>query len=124
MDLSIRETEEVKEKEGDALKVTPLAPEVPVLPLAPKPQGMVYNPVGEKKVTIMIEEQEGDENSGDVFVSINGFAYQIRRGFEVSVPESVVEILRNAITTKMWQDKQTDEIKFRNVPRFNFRVIN
>lgn len=87
------------------------------------PEANVYNPAGEKKVTIMIEEQEGDENTGDVFVSVNGHAWQIRRGFEVEVPESVVHVLKNAVITKMIQDRLTDEIKYKDVPRFNFRII-
>lgn len=92
--------------------------------VAPAPQiGIIYNPASEKKVTIIIEEQEGDENTGDVFVEINGYAYQIRRGFEVDVPEGVVSILKNSIITKMFQNKLTDEITYKDVPRFNFRVI-
>jgi hypothetical protein len=34
-----------------------------------------------------------------VFVSVNGHAYVIQRDVDVDVPESVVEVLRNASTT-------------------------
>ena len=76
-----------------------------------------------KKVRIIIAEQEGEENQGDVFVSVNGFPYQIKRGFEVEVPESVVEVLRHAITTKMTQDAYTQAMTYKDVPRFSFQVL-
>jgi hypothetical protein len=104
------EVEEVKKEEG--IK-------------EPTEQGMVQKPKEEdKKVKIIIEEQEGDENSGDVFVSVNGYGMTIKRGFPVEIPESFVDVLRKAVITKMTQDKETDEIKYRDVPRFNFRIVN
>jgi hypothetical protein len=77
----------------------------------------------EEKVKIIIEEQEGDEHSPFVFVSVNGYAYSIRRGFEVEVPKSVVHALENAVQTKMYQDVDSGEITYKNVPRFNYRII-
>jgi len=81
-------------------------------------------PAEEKKIKIIIDEQEGDENSGDVFVSVNGKAFQIKRGFPVDVPESVVTVLKDAITTKMTQNLQTGEFYYKDVPRFSFHVVN
>lgn len=77
----------------------------------------------EAKVKIIVAEQEGEENQGDVFVSVNGVAYQIKRGFEVEVPVSVVEALKNAVATKMSQDAYTQAMTYKDVPRFAFQVL-
>ena len=45
----------------------------------------------EPKKTIMLPLH--DEKEADVFVSLNGSRYQIKRGEEVEVPESIYNIL-------------------------------
>jgi len=77
-----------------------------------------------KRVKIVIPEQEGEDNQGDVFISVNGRAYQIKRGFEVEVPPEVIEVLDHAISTKMSQDMRTMEMSFKDVPRFPYKVIS
>jgi hypothetical protein len=52
----------------------------------------------EKRVRIVISEG-GDQDDPFVFVQVNGVAYKIMRGEEVSVPESVKQVLDNAVTT-------------------------
>lgn len=77
-----------------------------------------------KKVKIMIDEQEGEESQSDVFVSVNGQSFLIKRGFVVEVPEYVVHALKNCIMTTMKQDKYTEEMIYKDVPRYPFHVIN
>jgi len=90
----------------------------------------VPNPIAEpkpeksKKVKIIIEEQEGDENQGRVFVSVNGYPYSIKRGIAVDVPESVVHVLQTAIVTKIDMNPATGEENRKDVPRFNFRILD
>ncbi len=38
----------------------------------------------------------GEGREQEVFVGVNGVGYRVRKGVEVSVPESVAEVLRNA----------------------------
>ena len=48
----------------------------------------------EKKVKIKIPLTR--DTSDDVYVGVNGKTYLIKRGEEVEVPESVVEVLNNS----------------------------
>ena len=48
------------------------------------------------KVLIQATESNGVLDDSDVPVVINGYIYNIQRGKEVTVPESVVEILKHA----------------------------
>lgn len=50
---------------------------------------------GEKKVKIKLF-LDGDKYKDDVFVGINGRTYQIKRGVEVEVPESVAKVLEDS----------------------------
>lgn len=49
-----------------------------------------------KNQTITIHPTDGDGGSDAVFVSVNGYAYQIPRGLPYQVPVEVIEVLRNA----------------------------
>ena len=77
-----------------------------------------------ERTTIVIEEQDGDENQGDVFVGLNGRSFLIQRGVPVSVPIGVLDILKNSIQTKLLQDMETREKRYKDVPRFNVRIVN
>ena len=77
----------------------------------------------EPKIEIMIHKQEGQEGKEDVFVSINGYAYRIKRGFWVAVPESVVKNLDTCNYTIITQeeDGQGGTIETRSeVARFSY----
>lgn len=71
----------------------------------------------EARVTINIAKERG--NAGDVFVGVNGVGYQIKRGANVDVPESVVEALRNAITVEY----DPDTMEPREVLSYPFSVV-
>lgn len=47
-----------------------------------------------KKVKIKLPLTRGEKD--DVYVAVNGKSYLIKRGEEVEVPESVVEVLKNS----------------------------
>lgn len=71
-----------------------------------------------KQRTITIHSGEGTAGREDVQIFVNGFGYNIKRGKPVDVPEEVLEVLRNAVTTQ-YDGGETVE-----VPRFAFSVHN
>ena len=50
---------------------------------------------GEKMVKIHLFK-DNKAYTDDVFVGVNGKTYQIKRGVDVEVPESVAEVLKNS----------------------------
>lgn len=72
---------------------------------------------GEDRVTIVIAEDAKDKQP--VPVGVNGLTYAIKRGVPVSVPVSVVEVLRNAVR-KEWDDKMESSY---SVPRYPYSVV-
>lgn len=96
---------------NELLRLVP-APEEPV---AAEDSG------NEKRVKISIAESETDPF--DVFVSVNGKGYQIKRGMEVDVPQSVLHVLRNAVQTVYYVDEKSRALMERNVPRFAVSVL-
>lgn len=73
------------------------------------------------RVKLTIFEQDGSGGGDDVTVSVNGTAYQIKRGVEVEVPYGVVHVLENAMITQFDPLKEGG-VRERNVKRFNFSV--
>ncbi|MCG7598404.1 hypothetical protein MHM84_01230 [Halomonas sp. McH1-25] len=68
-------------------------------PLAPAPTATEAHAPGEepkaKRFKIIVATHDQDKQP--VQVGVNGRTYVIERGKEVTVPESVVEVLRNAV---------------------------
>lgn len=79
----------------------------------------------ERRIKINIAEGEGAEGKDDVFVSVQAVPYQIKRGVDVEVPESAYMVLKDAAYTVYDEFRDGDEIEYRErqVPRFNFRII-
>lgn len=50
-----------------------------------------------KRKRIMIHKTGDKTGADDVILGVNGRMYQIKRGMEVDVPASVVEVLKNAV---------------------------
>jgi len=75
-----------------------------------------------KDYLIVIDEQVGVDGTDTVFVSVNGHAYQIARGYEVVVPGTVVKVLEDAVYTK-YKYQEDGSIKEYKVPRINFRIL-
>lgn len=51
---------------------------------------------GEKMVTVMLHK-DNNEHKGDLFVGVNMKDYRVPRGKPVEVPESVAEVIKNAL---------------------------
>ena len=74
------------------------------------------------KMRVVTVHPTNDEAGSDaVFVSLNGYAYQIPRGIPVAVPDEVVQILKNAKQELMSFGKG-GEIITRETQRFPFSV--
>jgi hypothetical protein len=74
------------------------------------------------KAIVTIHPTDGDGGSDAVFLSINGYAYQIPRGEPQEVPVEVLEILKNAQTTTYRADTRTGDVTERTVPRYAYTV--
>lgn len=73
----------------------------------------------ERMHEITIHPQEGFEGKDDVKVGINGKVYQIKRGFKVQIPESVLKNLEDCKYTIVSRDDNGNE-DIREVPRFSY----
>lgn len=74
------------------------------------------------KKTLEIYAKDGEDGDQDVLVGLNGVMYQIKRGETVEVPEEVLFILRNAITT-VTSPAPAGGVTTRDVPRYQFNVL-
>lgn len=76
---------------------------------------------------IVIDEAHSETENQEVFVQVNGRAYQIQRGVTVHVPPEVVGVLKDAVVGVSRQEHddfgRPKGITVRNAPRFPFRVI-
>ena len=70
--------------------------EIKAIPAAP----------AEKRYRLVIEEEENALNY--VPVGVNGTVYQIMRGIEVEVPQSVLDVLEQARAARPTQERQQD----------------
>lgn len=73
------------------------------------------------KYRITVHEQDNTDDKNQVFVSVNGYPYLIRRGEEVEVPEGVLNVLREAVIGKISKDKDGNEV-IKSVNRFAYTV--
>ena len=88
--------------------------EIKAIPAAP----------AEKRYRLVIEEEENALNY--VPVGVNGTVYQIMRGIEVEVPQSVLDVLEQARAARPTQERQQDgSIKtyIKNFNRYPYRVL-
>jgi hypothetical protein len=87
-----------------------------------KPEVVVIpRKVKEKRVRIIVSNQEGVEQTPFVKVQVNGDMFVLPREIEVAVPESVVEVLNNAVVTRLVQSNG-DWIE-QKARRFPFTVL-
>jgi hypothetical protein len=75
---------------------------------------------GERR-TVTIHPTDSDGGSDAVFVSHNGYAYQIPRGTPQSLPVEVLQIIKDAKTT-IYQAMPGGQVGERTVQRFAFSV--
>ena len=74
------------------------------------------------RVTIVIPSHSGKGGSDDVFVSVNGRDYLIRRDAEAIVPPDVVNALNDAVATEYLTDEAGRIVGERNVPRYPYQI--
>jgi len=75
----------------------------------------------EKIVTVIFDEQDGVE-SNDLFIGVNGKQYQVQRGVEVDVPRSLLNVVNEAVYTKLRYDEHGEPF-FKDVPRISYREV-
>jgi len=61
----------------------------------------------EKRVRIKILSTQDGDNS-DVFLGVNGHTMNIKRGEEVSIPQSFIDVLNNSVIDTTTQEKRED----------------
>lgn len=68
-----------------------------------------------KMFKVVVSSDDTAEGKSDVFVAVNFHSYLIKRDQEVTVPEGVVEVLRNTVAHTIDGNKNPAKIH-----RFNF----
>ena len=74
----------------------------------------------------IILHQTADIPKQGAFVSLNGYAYQIKPGFEVDIPRPVRKMIDLCVVTELIQDtddKGNREEYTRNRPRYPYTLI-
>jgi hypothetical protein len=72
------------------------------------------------RVTVIFHNQEGDLGKADIFVSVNGYAYQIKRNEPVALPVEVMEVIDNAVVT---QTERVDGVEIsRDLQRYTYSM--
>ena len=79
-------------------------------------------PSGVKRVKIILEENDAIPPGGQFF-GVNGTGYQIIPGKEVLVPEFLLGVIDNAVTTKPVLNEDSQVVGYRDVPRFPYRIV-
>ena len=82
----------------------------------------------EKRIKIVLEDSEeigGDDGNKRQFFGHNGKTYLLRVGVEASVPEGLVNVLNDAVTSIPDKDPVTMKLngRMRDRRRFNYRVV-
>lgn len=76
-----------------------------------------------KMFRIIIDEQDNTDKNGPVRCTDGqGKQYLIKRGFEVNVPEGVVNVIKESVFTVYDKDEGDNDIE-RHIPRFAMRII-
>lgn len=76
---------------------------------------------------LLVNSEDNDGGSEPVEVSVNGYLYRIPRDTWVVVPEPVVEVLSNAVNTRL-ERRGTDEVgrpilEERHARRFSYQAM-
>lgn len=87
-----------------------------------KPQSEQARINAEPRVRIILEENEHIPPTGQ-FVGVNGASYLIMPGVPVDVPESVLDVLDNAIMSIPVKDGNDSVIGYRDRLRFPYRIV-
>jgi len=80
------------------------------------------NTTKSQRIRVVFHNQEGPGGNEDVFVSVNGQAYLIKRECEVSLPPEVLRVVEDARQT-VFEPGESGRCVTRQVPRFACRVL-
>jgi hypothetical protein len=83
---------------------------------------VVATPAKVKRVKIILEENDAIPPTGQFF-GVNGTGYQIQPGKEVEIPEFLLGVIDNAVTTKPILNDDGQVVGYRDVPRFPYRIV-
>jgi len=86
------------------------------------PGGKPPVPSGEQKIRILLEDNEQIPPGGQ-FVQVNGRSFLIQAGYEVEVPQSVLDVLDHAVMSVPVTNQEKTVIGYRDRLRFPYRVI-
>lgn len=87
-----------------------------------KPQTDFERISAEPRVRIILEENDQIPPTGQ-FVGVNGVGYLVMPGTPVDVPESVLDVLDNAIMSVPVKDANDAVIGYRDRLRFPYRIV-
>lgn len=87
-----------------------------------KPQTEFDRISAEPRVRIVLEENDQIPPTGQ-FVGVNGVGYLVMPGEPVDVPESVLDVLDNAIMSVPMKDSNDQVIGYRDRLRFPYRIV-
>lgn len=79
---------------------------------------------GGKTAVINIAKSPGPNGSEPVFVGVQGVGYTVPRGIDITVPQSVVVALKNAVQHNVTQDIESGEIHKEEVLSYPFSVVS
>lgn len=82
-------------------------------------------PIGmPKRVTIVLEENDSIPPTGQ-FIGVNGKGYLLRPGERASVPEAILEVLDNAVTSTPVVDNYSKRVVgYRPKLRYPYRIVD
>lgn len=72
-------------------------------------------PAKEETVRFKIPKGRSDIEKQDVFVGVNGKSYLIKRGMEVEMPKSVIEVLENAEKQNEFALEYMEKVRYQEV---------
>ena len=75
----------------------------------------------DKQFKLVIHKQDGPGGKDDVNVSVNGYAWNIKRDQEVIVPQRVISVLKDAVMTEIEADGKGEWIE-NHVRRFSMTI--
>jgi hypothetical protein len=85
-----------------------------------KPAAKKRSATKPSRVNVIFHNQEGDLGKSDIFVSVNGYAYQIKRNEPVALPTEVMEVIDNAVVTQTERVNGIDES--RDLQRYTYSL--
>ena len=91
-------------------------------PEASAQETVAATPAKVKRVKIILEENDAIPPTGQFF-GVNGTGYQIQPGKEVEIPEFLLGVIDNAVTTKPVLNEDGQVVGYRDVPRFPYRIV-